>query len=68
MAPPSLHPFRKSDAEDRHSLAENLSNGLDKYKTALKKFLILLTKDRSIVIVLVELLGKLVCIVCNESR
>ena len=66
MAPPLLHSFRKSDSKNRHSFAEHLGNGLDKHESALEKLLILLAEDRCIVIVLVELLGKLVCVIRHK--
>ena len=64
----TLHSVWKCDSENCHCLSEHLSNSLNKHKTHRKKFSILLAEDWSIVIVLVELLSKLVCIVCNKSR
>ena len=61
-----LHSFRERDTEDRHCLAEDLCDCLNKNKTILEKLLILLAEDWSVVVVLVELLCKLVRIVCHE--
>ena len=55
-----LHPLRKSDSEDGHSFRENSCDGFHKNETILKECLVFLTKDRSVVIVLVELLGWLI--------
>ena len=66
MAQPLLHSFREIDSKDRHCLAEYLCNSLHKHESGLEKLLILLSEDRSIVVILVELLRKLICVVCYE--
>lgn len=63
-----LHPFRERDAEDRHCLAEDSCYGFHQNQTVLEEGLVFFAEDRSVVIVLVELLGELVCVVCYHGR
>ena len=53
-----LHPLRKFDAQNIHGLCEDTRNQFDKLEAEGKDSLVFLTQNRSVVVVLVELLGK----------
>ena len=63
-----LHSLRKVDAKNGHSLAEDSCDGFHQDQTILEQSLVFLAEDRSVVIVLIELLGELVGVVCYHGR